>query len=841
MRDFRKVFKEGIVLNFSKYCVGALLLSTAFVCQAKLTIPTYDELPELQPLSVHQTSCTRTANTFMRAHYKSIEINDAFADKVIVQFLSMVDYNRSLFTKPEVDEIYKNRDRMIRALVLCDLSYPFELYNLSIKKRYKKYSFFVDYLKNKNIDLTVDEEVEFNRHDSEFFMTTQELEQEWIKELKNDYINQLLSDKTDQEVKDRLLRRYNAALSKLAQTSAEDVFSVFENSFATAIDPHTNYLSPEDSENFNDNLNLSLEGIGAVLTSEDEYTVINSIVPGSPAEKTKKLKVKDKILGVRQEDGSYEDIIGWRLNEVVKKIKGPKGTKVTLEIERGEGSQTKTLSVDIVRDKIRLQDSEAKAEVKDYQGKRIAVLKIKSFYTNLHKDIAREIKNVQKDGKIDGLIIDLRNNGGGLLPEATLSSGLFIKDGPIVLVRDARGEVIPQVDADPSAIYDGPLVVLINRLSASSSEIMAAALRDYGRALIVGDTSFGKGTVQQSKSLSRIYDFSESTLGSIHYTIAKFYRINGDSTQLKGVSPDIFLPSIIDPQDIGEGSEPNVLPWDKISPVLYDGYLNIEAYVPDLTKASQERSKSDRALQLLQNDLKRYMDLKNKKVISVNLEKRKAMKEEDDAYRLAATNERLALMGKDPVKKLDDLPEDFEFDDAILNETIAITSDFADAQKKAMYQAPKASVLTRFQVNKQPVKTQDSAKEQDSSVNRTQPGAMTLPGKANHEFLIDVQNAMILPQPSTKKGQVTSKPLNHNTDQFMIDPSLYHNGVLTGSWRTQNEDDTYLKISDESFNQLLDSFASKASVVFFQDNTVPSVLRDPDIVAKEDQQNIVIE
>ena len=324
------------MLKFSHLALGLGAALFAVTAQAKLSIPTYEELPELEPEGIHQTSCTRTANSFFRAHYKAIDVNDAFADKVIKQLLYLIDYNKSLFTQREVDAIYQNRERIIRALVLCDLSYPYEIFNASIKKRFKKYSFYVDQISKDALDLTADDVVEFDRKDAEFLPDERALEHQWLVELKNDYILQLLSDKTPEEAKSRLLRRYNAALGRLAQTTSEDVFSIFENSFATAIDPHTSYLSPDDSENFNDNLNLSLEGIGAVLTTEDEYTVINSILPGSPAERSKKLKAKDKIVGVRQADGTYEDIIGWRLNDVVKKIKGPKGTKVTLDIERGE-------------------------------------------------------------------------------------------------------------------------------------------------------------------------------------------------------------------------------------------------------------------------------------------------------------------------------------------------------------------------------------------------------------------------------------------------------------------------------------------------------------------------
>ena len=958
------------MLKFSHLALGLGAALFAVTAQAKLSIPTYEELPELEPEGIHQTSCTRTANSFFRAHYKAIDVNDAFADKVIKQLLYLIDYNKSLFTQREVDAIYQNRERIIRALVLCDLSYPYEIFNASIKKRFKKYSFYVDQISKDALDLTADDVVEFDRKDAEFLPDERALEHQWLVELKNDYILQLLSDKTPEEAKSRLLRRYNAALGRLAQTTSEDVFSIFENSFATAIDPHTSYLSPDDSENFNDNLNLSLEGIGAVLTTEDEYTVINSILPGSPAERSKKLKAKDKIVGVRQADGTYEDIIGWRLNDVVKKIKGPKGTKVTLDIERGEGSQMTTFSVDIIRDKVRLQDSEAKIELKflgsdgtiitidepkkkeseesseraltaaeqkqadeaaaqaraEYEAKakadaikklgsdckKIGVLRIKSFYTNLHQDIKRELERVQKDGtKLDALIVDLRNNGGGLLPEATLSSGLFIKQGPIVLVRDARGNVIPQFDTDPSVSYEGPLVVLINRLSASSSEIMAAALRDYGRALVVGDTSFGKGTVQQSKPLARVYDFNDSDFGSIHYTIAKFYRINGGSTQLKGVSPDIYLPTTVDNSEFGESSEPNALPWDKISAVPYEGYLNIAAYVPELTRLSQERSADNVFFKVMKSDLERYYELKDKKVLSVNLKKREAMKEDDDAYRLETVNARLKVMNEPTISDLDDLDEDFEFDDAVLDETVAIASDFAEAQKKKLYEDKNMPVLTRYQIQQDEISKGSGLSSppgaaamparpmvkraaesvqvtKGATINSTpapepvaddaaavtaaeavadkvapgvtvvepsEPGLGVVPAKAKdaksaedvvaqlaEDSASSAAAALIESGVEPADDAVASTLSQDEVPLYQEMDNMAEDGSLLGPWRTVNEDDTFLRLSDQDFRELVRDSTQSSMSKHLEDSRYPSVMRpNKDAVAKDSHGTIVLQ
>lgn len=665
------------LINMALACA---LAGCCFVTEAKLTIPTADQMPVLVPEQRHEAACSRIFNFFTKAHYKIVNVDETFAKNVIDRLMTYLDYTHSLYTQAEVDSIYSHTQGILNGLNKCEFNYPYSLYNENIKKRYEKYSFLIDNLDS--LDLTVDESIDIDRSKAPFAKTEDELKNLWIRELKNEFEVQLLNGKTKDQAIKRIKNRYIASMQRISQISSEDVFSIFENAFATAIDPHTNYFGPVESENFNDDINLSLEGIGAVLSQEDEYTVIESILPGSPAEKSKQLKPKDKIVGVKQKDGKFTDIIGWRLTEVVKQIKGKKGTKVTLEIERGEGATTKTFTVDIVRDKIRLQDKEAKSKVyNSYNGKKVGVISISSFYTDLHLNVKREIDKL-KAKNVDSIIVDLRDNGGGLLPEAVYTTGQFIKSGPVVLVRDVNSNEAPYEDSDESIEYTGPLVVLINRLSASSSEIMAAALQDYGRALIVGDTSYGKGTVQQSRPLTRLYDLAGSDLGSIHYTIAKFYRINGGSTQLRGVTPDIVLPTLIDVSELGEKTEPNALNWDKISKADYETYSNSEDFIPALTAKYKQRVKDDPVFKVIQSERDRYFKLKNGKTITLNYEKRKKIADEDDATVLKNTNIRLKEMGKPPVKSVKDLPSNFEFDDPILLETVDIASDYSEMIKK---------------------------------------------------------------------------------------------------------------------------------------------------------------
>ncbi len=683
-----------------KVAVACALVGYAIVSEAKLTVPSLEQMPVLSPEERHETSCSRIYNYFTRAHYKIVDVNDDFAKNVIDRLMNYLDMNHSLYTQSEVDSIYAHTKSILNGINKCELDYPYSLYNENIKKRYQKYKFMIDNV-SENLDLNTNETIALDRTKAPFAKTEDDLKSLWKAELKNEFETQLLNGKTKAQAVERIKNRYIVAMRRISQYSSEDVFSAFENSFAAAIDPHTNYFGPVESENFNDDMNLSLEGIGAVLSQEDEYTVIVQIMPGSPAEKSKKLKPKDKIVAVKQEHGKFEDIIGWRLTEVVKKIKGKKGTKVVLEIERGEGAAAKTFNVELTRDKIRLQDKEAKSKVyTSYDGRKIGVITISSFYTDLSLNVKRELSKLESEN-VDGIIVDLRNNGGGLLPEAVYTTGLFIKDGPVVLVRDVNGNESAYDDTDASMLYKGPLVVLINRLSASSSEIMAAALQDYGRALIVGDTSYGKGTVQQSRPLTRLYDLIGADLGSIHYTIAKFYRINGGSTQLKGVAPDIAMPTLIDVTEFGEKTEPNALNWDKIAPSKYQKYSDPSFFVKDLMALHEKRISTDPVFKVIQSERDRYYKLKNSKTLTLNFEERKKMFDEDEKITLKNTNIRLKAMHKKEVKSVKDLPDDFEYDDPILQETVNITSDYSDMLNKAgAHEVEEKPLLLQYQAEK---------------------------------------------------------------------------------------------------------------------------------------------
>jgi carboxyl-terminal processing protease len=432
-------------------------------------------------------------------------------------------------------------------------------------------------------------------------------------------------------------------------------------------------------------MNLSFEGIGAVLRIEEDHTTIMSVVAGGPADKSGVIKPEDKIIGVAQEDeDAFTDVVGWRLDEVVELIKGPKGSEVKLQVQKGGTSTKNVVEVAITRDKIKLEDRAAKSEVIEptegiNAGKRIGVIEIPSFYHNLHVDVTKLLDEL-KEQNVEGLIVDLRGNGGGSLPEAVALSGLFIDKGPVVQIRHESGHIEVNRDKDGIVNYDGPLTVLVDRFSASASEIFAAAMQDFNRAIIIGEQTFGKGTVQQHRTLGRVYDFFENKLGAVQFTMAKFYRINGGSTQHKGVLPDILYPSAIDPEEWGESKEENALPWDSIRKANYTELPAAGSTIDVLTAKHAARTMKDPEFQYIFKDIEQYNENKDKNFISLVQAERLAEREENEEKRLLRTNERLTRLGLPKVENLDDdLPEEIEEIDPFLSEAVNITFDMIES------------------------------------------------------------------------------------------------------------------------------------------------------------------
>ena len=661
--------------------VSLITIALAHVGLAQAVAPTIksSELPKLVQEEQHAIASRRIAAFFTHSHYKQIQLDDAFSQKVFALYLESLDYSRNLFLQSDVDGFDTYRRSLFSGLEKGDLSAVYYIFNQSIQRRYERLSYALSLL-DKPFDFSQPDAYQFDRKDAPWPKNTTELDELWRQRVKYDALSLKLAGKNDAEIKSLLTKRYQSAIKRLAQSESEDAFMTFENAFARSIDPHTSYLSPREADRFNSEMNLSLEGIGAVLQADDDFTVVRSLVPGGPADKSKLLKPEDKITGVAQDDGKMQDIIGWRLDEVVDLIKGPKGTKVRLEIQRGEGAARLLQVVELQRDAVRLEDRAAKSSVMVAEGKKIGVINIRSFYNNLHLDVIKELEKLNQQ-KVDGILIDLRDNGGGALSEATDLTGLFIKSGPVVQVRDSIGRVATEEDTDGKSYYTGPLTILINRYSASASEIFSAALSDYGRALVVGDTSFGKGTVQQNRPLKKIYDFYDKELGNVQYTIAKFYRINGGSTQHKGVVPDIRFPALSDSSEIGESVEPNALPWDKIDAADYQPVGQFTKLLPSLQKRHDDRIAQEPEFRYVLEDIAWYQQEKQKKTISLNEAERIRERDDLDAKSLQRTNERLVRMGKPKVNKLSDVPAEIEFPDGYLQEAANITADLAQALK----------------------------------------------------------------------------------------------------------------------------------------------------------------
>ncbi len=656
-------FKRSIV------AASVMLAATSYAVESELSP---SDLPVLSPEVQHQTAAKRVTSRFTRSHYKHFTLDDEFSIRIFNRYVDMLDYNRSIFTEADIESFAERSTQIDDELKSGSNKIAYDIYNLSMQKRFERFQFALGLLDDE-ITFDADEYIELDRSEAAWPTSQEELDELWRKRVKYDALNLALTGKDWDEIKDVLSKRYNNAMKRITQSQSEDVFQLYMNAFAREVDPHTSYLSPRNAETFQSEMNLSLEGIGAVLQMTDDYTVIRSLVAGGPASNSKSLSEGDRIIGVAQDGEDVVDVIGWRLDDVVQLIKGPKGTKVILQI-LPEGKDAKSHNVTIVRDKIRLEDRAVKSEVVEKDGKKFGVLEVPSFYVGLAKDTDALITEL-KQQNVDGIIVDLRNNGGGALSEATALSGLFIKQGPIVQVRDSYGRVTVNADNGESISYDGPLTVLVNRYSASASEIFAAALQDYGRAIVVGENSFGKGTVQQHRSLNHIYDLFDKELGYVQYTIQKFYRIDGGSTQNRGVVPDIAYPTAIDPADTGESVEDNALPWDQIDAAKYETLADRSAQIESLTASHQARIASDMEFQFIAQDIEDYKKKQENNELSLNLDKRNAEDDGEEDLRLKRINQRNAAMGLDAYKTIDDVPEDYEAPDPYLDETVAIMLD----------------------------------------------------------------------------------------------------------------------------------------------------------------------
>ncbi|MEN9430641.1 MAG: hypothetical protein RJA86_1500 [Pseudomonadota bacterium] len=658
---------------------GLVFFSAVFAKQA--AAPT-----QLEPSKEEIKAARSSVLMLKHLHYEHKKLNDALSSLVFTRYLKDLDGSRSYFLASDVKEFEAYRLLLDDDLTKGELGHAFLIYSRFQQRGTERLNYVLRELSQgiENLDFSKNLSLETKREEAPWAKSTEELDDLWHRRLMSTVLSLRLSGKDNAAITKMLTKRYQTQLNNMNRNKADDVFQIFMNSFAETYDPHTEYFSPRTSENFNINMSLSLEGIGAVLQGEDEYTKIVRLVPAGPAEKSKQLKPGDRIVAVAQANEDFVDVIGWRIDEVVDLIRGPKDSVVRLQVLPASAvDEHQTKIVTITRKTIKLEEQAAKKRVieltRNNKPYKIGVISLPTFYADFAamqagdpfyrsttRDVSRLI-NELKTEKVDGMVLDLRNNGGGSLSEANSLVGLFIETGPTVQVKNANGEVELLGDSDSSVAYSGPLIVMVNRLSASAAEIFAGAIQDYGRGLIVGSTSFGKGTVQALRDLNH---------GQLKLTEAKFYRISGASTQHKGVEADITFPNVFQGADIGESALENALPWDTIDSARYLPYNGFSHQLPALRIKSQERQIHDPDFRYLNEQIALAETLKKDTAISLNETKRRQEQDELDAKRLAIENERRTAKGQALLKTWR------EAEAANDEENSSVPEEFAEPSKK---------------------------------------------------------------------------------------------------------------------------------------------------------------
>lgn len=648
------------------------------------------ELQRLSPTQDQSMEARLVAGLLTQYHYEKIGIDDELSKIVFDEYLTSLDANKHYFLQKDIESFQKYRERLDDHMKLGYLLPPYEIFN-TFRQRFNERMNYIENELEYDFDYDTEEYLTVNRDSLDYASSTAELNDRWRKLIKSQALDYKLDEKADTTIQRLLKERYSRLEQTIGEYESRDVFQLYMNTFAESFDPHSSYFSPITSENFKIRMSQSLEGIGATLTSDGSYTKVASVVPGGPAFESKMVNTDDKILAVAQGDeGDFVDITGWRLDDVVQKIRGPKGTIVRLKIiEAGTPvSAGVPQEIRIVRDKIKLDNQVPYAEVKEVyrEGNQynIGVITIPSFYLDFEtmrkgEDYGSTTKDVKAildtiKSKVDGIVIDLRSNGGGSLQEAIELSGLFIEEGPIVQIRDSDGEIEMGIDEDKAIYYDGPLTVLTNRFSASASEIFSGAIQDYKRGVVIGENTFGKGTVQNLISLNQFVPKVQDTLGQVKLTLAKYYRVNGSSTQHKGVSPDIKMPSPYTAKTFGESSYDRALEWDQIESSEYipSNHIN-EKIIADLNEKHEKRLKEEQYLQNLKNDVDEAVNQQSMYRVSLNMETRKAENEAAMARRNAA-NELREKISSDP-ELINKINTDGEIKDPYLREGIVVLAD----------------------------------------------------------------------------------------------------------------------------------------------------------------------
>ena len=626
-------------------------------------------LKPLEPMSVHASTTREIVDQLDEKHYVNATMNDTLSEKVFDKYLENLDPQKHYLLQSDIDSFEVYRHKIDDALISGDLEPAFLIWNVYHKRLTSRFEKVIAFLEEgiDSLDFTKHEELLLDRRDHPWASTEEELDTSWRKRIKDVVLNLKLAGREPDKIQELLLKRYKSRLGLTRQTKSEDVYQLYINSFTETYDPHTQYYSPRSTENFNINMSLSLEGIGAVLQQEEDFTKVVSLVPAGPADKSKKLKPNDKIIGVGQKQDEIVDVVGWRLSDVVQLIRGKKNTMVWLDIIPTGLEASESKVIQITRNTVKLEEQAAKSEVIKLeqlgQTHKIGIITVPAFYADFkafqagdrnYRSTTRDVRTLLQDLKkkdVSGIIIDLRNNGGGSLTEARQMTGLFIEQGPIVQIRYKSNRVELLTDKNPGTVYDGPLAVMVNRLSASASEIFAGAIQDYQRGIIIGSRTFGKGTVQTIVPLSR---------GQLKLTQMKFYRISGESNQHKGIIPDILYPANFDPETIGESSLDDPLPWDTIRATLYRKMSLIGHLVPDLRNLHETRIKTDPEFIYTQEIIAYQQQQENVETHSLNELTRIEEKNNTERFLLGLENKKRKAQGLKTITSLDELDENHQ-------------------------------------------------------------------------------------------------------------------------------------------------------------------------------------
>lgn len=628
-----------------------------------------------------------------RAHYSKLAIDDRLSESILNSYIEALDGNRQYFLEADIVYFGRYRNEFDDVLRTGDMEAAFDIFRLYRLRAQQHLTWALSQLQ-KEPDFTLDEEFVFDREKLPWISTPAEMQDYWRKRVKNDALSLIMADKTWPEAAEILRKRYERVLKRVNELDSDDVFETFMNAFARALDPHSNYLSPRQSEEYRIQMSLSYQGIGASLQLNDDMVTVLNIIPGGPAAIDGRLKPNDRITAVGQgSSGELVDVVGWQLDDVVQLIRGPEGTEVRLQVLPADalpGAPEQVLR--LVRDRIKLEEQAAKGEVLEVKRAngtaKIGVISVPSFYQDYDarsrgeenyvsttRDVRRILGELQAQG-VEGIVLDLRGNGGGHLSEATALTGLFIDTGPIVQLKDTNGRVEVLDDPEPSVAYAGPLVVLVDRFSASASEIFTAAIQDYRRGIVIGQQTFGKGTVQNLYPLDQYSrKVPEPGLGQLTLTIGKYYRVTGGSTQNKGVIPDIVLPSPVDPEKVGESSREGALPWDRIEATRYRASAPLDAAIAYLTQNEIQRMQDDPDVRYLLSDIEAINAVRAQTTVSLQLKARIAERDRQQAEQLRRENARRIALGLPPVDALDKLKPE-EQPDVLLKQAAHVLGDY---------------------------------------------------------------------------------------------------------------------------------------------------------------------